>query len=121
MPYAVGGITMLGLVIGSIRSLVLDRGKKRVRRQALEKQRRKAIKRADSAPSHSWRKTEFEKMREVQDKADASRKYWSLVLSLSAFLILWLGGATVFTFSEKKQSWTYFEVRPLIPGRSHCT
>lgn len=30
-PFAIGGILMVGLVVGSIRSLVLERGKEKVR------------------------------------------------------------------------------------------
>ncbi|KAI1129388.1 hypothetical protein F5Y10DRAFT_238503 [Nemania abortiva] len=45
IPYALIGITTLGLVIGSIRSLMLDRGKKRLDARMLEKRRRRFVKR----------------------------------------------------------------------------
>lgn len=44
-PYAIGGIIILGLVIGSIRSLVLDRGKVKLGARMMEKERRRLIKR----------------------------------------------------------------------------
>ncbi|GAW26403.1 putative ion channel protein [Rosellinia necatrix] len=46
IPYALIGITTLGLVIGSIRSLMLDRGKSRLDARMLEKKRRRFVRRA---------------------------------------------------------------------------
>ncbi|KAI0433735.1 hypothetical protein F5Y09DRAFT_43035 [Xylaria sp. FL1042] len=45
IPYALIGITTLGLVIGSIRSLMLDRGKSRLDARVLEKKRRQFVRR----------------------------------------------------------------------------
>ncbi|KAI1184225.1 hypothetical protein F5B17DRAFT_433829 [Nemania serpens] len=45
IPYALIGIITLGLVIGSIRSLMLDRGKKRLDARMLEKKRRRFVER----------------------------------------------------------------------------
>ncbi|KAI0553803.1 hypothetical protein F4679DRAFT_382795 [Xylaria curta] len=45
IPYALIGITTLGLVIGSIRSLILDRGKSRMDARMLEKKRRRFVRR----------------------------------------------------------------------------
>ncbi|KAI0450958.1 hypothetical protein F5B21DRAFT_408258 [Xylaria acuta] len=45
IPYALIGITTLGLVIGSIRSLMLDRGKSRLDARMLEKKRRRFVRR----------------------------------------------------------------------------
>ncbi|KAI0204539.1 voltage-gated potassium channel [Astrocystis sublimbata] len=45
IPYALIGITTLGLVIGSIRSLMLDRGKSRLDARMLEKKRRRIVRR----------------------------------------------------------------------------
>lgn len=44
-PFAIGGIIILGLVIGSIRSLVLERGKVKMGARMVEKQRRRLLKR----------------------------------------------------------------------------
>ena len=48
-PFAIGGIIILGLVVGSIRSLVLDRGKKKMAARMTEKTRRRLIKRVAKA------------------------------------------------------------------------
>ncbi|KAL2069586.1 hypothetical protein VTL71DRAFT_14265 [Oculimacula yallundae] len=42
-PFAIGGIIILGLVIGSIRSLVLERGKVKMGARMVEKERRRLI------------------------------------------------------------------------------
>lgn len=42
-PYAMGGIVILGLVVGSIRSLVVDRGKKKLAARMTEKTRLKLV------------------------------------------------------------------------------
>lgn len=42
-PFALGGILILGLVVGSIRSLVLDRGKKKLAARMTEKTRRRVV------------------------------------------------------------------------------
>ena len=42
-PYAMGGIVILGLVVGSIRSLVVDRGKKKLAARMTEKTRHKLV------------------------------------------------------------------------------
>ncbi|KKY21340.1 putative potassium channel [Phaeomoniella chlamydospora] len=44
-PYAVGGIVILGLVVGSVRSLVLDRGKEKMDARNFEKTRKAVLKR----------------------------------------------------------------------------
>ncbi|KAF9465687.1 hypothetical protein BDZ94DRAFT_1214030, partial [Collybia nuda] len=109
IPYAACGITMIGLVIGSIRGLVLERGKTQVIRRTLGKQREKHIKNL-SGPDEAWKKQEFETMRHIEQRAERIRKYTPLGTSFFAFVVVWLGGALVFWFSENKlQSWTYFE------------
>jgi potassium channel subfamily K len=103
IPYAVGGIIMIGLVIGSVRSLFLERGKNKVRRRALVKERKKVFK--SSSPSCDWEQ-EFALMRGVQAAADRRRRYWGLGSSLLAFLVVWVGGAGVFMSAEE---WDYFD------------
>ena len=42
-PFAIGGIIILGLVVGSIRSLVLDRGKVKIGARIIERERRRLL------------------------------------------------------------------------------
>jgi potassium channel subfamily K len=46
-PFAIGGIIILGLVVGSIRSLVLDRGKKKMASRLTEKTRARLVKQVE--------------------------------------------------------------------------
>ncbi|KAK0477349.1 hypothetical protein IW261DRAFT_1551962 [Armillaria novae-zelandiae] len=105
MPYAVGGIMMIGLIVGSVRDLVLERGRARIERRALKSQRRKWCKTSNKEEE----KEEFEAMRKIERRADMSRKYVSLATSAAAFFFLWFMGALVFWFTESPQQWTYFD------------
>ncbi|KXT12299.1 hypothetical protein AC579_5648 [Pseudocercospora musae] len=128
-PFAIGGILMVGLVVGSIRSLVLERGKEKMAARITEKRRESAINNVDERTQTikiSWfaraefstdpslspaqrREEEFNVMRKVQAAADAERRYFSLSMSLLFAIILWLVGAVVFMECETEQRWTYFQ------------
>lgn len=136
-PYAIGGIVSLGLVVGSIRSMVLDRGKKKLSARMTEKTRKSILKRITAMkerssksgvrgldhgtvsrlaldPSSSRmsekerRRAEFDAMRAIQDLAATKRKWISLCISGGVFFLLWVIGALVFYKAEKNQGWTYF-------------
>jgi potassium channel subfamily K len=47
-PFAIGGIVILGLVVSSIRSLVLDRGKKKLSARMTENMRKKVVRQAEA-------------------------------------------------------------------------
>jgi potassium channel subfamily K len=117
-PFAIGGIVYLGLVVGSIRSLVLDRTKKKLGVRMTENVRRRVIKRVEMA-EHSRnpvskirgldkktskclaldphdhaedekkrREAEFYAMRAVQEMASKERKWISLFVSGLSWLFL---------------------------------
>ncbi len=52
-PFALGGIVILGLVVGSIRSLVLDRSKNKMSARMTEKMRRRVLERIQKAEKKS--------------------------------------------------------------------
>lgn len=128
-PYAIGGIVILGLVVGSIRSLVLERGKKKLGSRMVEKKRegmlKKMIKDEDVAKlipvsneKHAERvgmseierrKAEFHLMRKIQEQASVKQKWSALLLSVGAWFVLWFIGALVFYKAEVRQSWSYFQ------------
>ncbi|KAF6222885.1 hypothetical protein HO133_000936 [Letharia lupina] len=128
-PYAIGGIVILGLVIGSIRSLVLERGKKKLGSRLVEKKRELLLKRMIQKDKtdklnpiqskqqaeevgmseRERRQAEFELMREIQQQASTRQKWQALFISGSAWLLLWLIGAVVFYKAEHEQQWTYFQ------------
>ena len=128
-PFAIGGIIILGLVIGSIRSLVLERGKKKLGARMIEKKRQAYLKKlerkkkgrakitplseeqertSEGKTEKERREEEFNMMRKIQDEAMSSRRWTALAISATAWLFLWLVGAMVFWKAEKNQQWTYF-------------
>ncbi|KAI3321185.1 voltage-gated potassium channel [Xylariaceae sp. AK1471] len=136
IPYALIGITTLGLVIGSIRSLMLDRGKSRLDARMLEKKRRRFVRRLmrtekgkvlvpvtdhdadyypysesnDSKAELERRHKEFQLMRKIQDQASKRRRWAALGVSTGSWAVLWLVGAKIFQISEAPyQNWSYFD------------
>ncbi len=119
-PYAIGGIIILGLVIGSIRSLVLERGKVKLGARMVEKERRVILKKMQKKKAHilipinnedsalsressnnslterQRREEEFNLMRKVQERAATRRRWTSLAISASTWFALWFAGAAVF-------------------------
>lgn len=129
LPYAIGGIVILGLVIGSIRSLVLERGKKKLGSRMIEKKREAMLKnmhkKDDTArlmpvenkehadqigmTERERRRAEFHLMREIQDQASTRQKWMAFLISLTMWFVLWFVGAVVFWKAEHEQGWTYFQ------------
>lgn len=64
-PFAIGGIIILGLVIGSIRSLVLERGKVKLGARMVEKERQLLLKKIE--------KKKKKLLTPITDKPDSSR------------------------------------------------
>ncbi|KAF8862250.1 voltage-gated potassium channel [Acephala macrosclerotiorum] len=136
-PFAIGGIIILGLVIGSIRSLVLERGKIKMGARMVEKERESLLKKLEKRnkgsilqPIHDEKPTmsrqssqilqqtptsererrqqEFELMRKIQEQAHTKRRWTSLIISGTTWLLLWFVGAAVFELTEYGQNWSYF-------------
>jgi potassium channel subfamily K, other eukaryote len=119
-PYAIGGIIILGLVIGSIRSLVLERGKVKLGARMLEKERERLIRKVrrkkaallipvmgkksneseypelGGCTERERRQREFNLMRKVQENAAARERWASLAVSGTTWFFLWFAGAAVF-------------------------
>ena len=128
-PFSIFGIVILGLVIGSIRSLVLERGKIKLGARLVEKQREKAVRNmktkgekvkitplskpynmaSDGKTEKERRESEFNLMRKLQAHTATRRKWTSLLTSGCAWFTLWFIGALVFYKAERNQNWSYFE------------
>ncbi|KAJ5885091.1 hypothetical protein N7495_009601 [Penicillium taxi] len=129
-PYAIGGIVILGLIISSIRTLMLERGRQKVADVLIARTHRLLVKRASSehnhlrglvpdlthaekegneTSDHERQKREFITMRRIRQLANVQHKWLSLSISLVIWIVLWFMGAIVFWRSELHQSWTYFE------------
>lgn len=126
-PFAIGGIVIIGLVIGSIRTLVLERGKEKLSARITEKKREKTtntlhpenrkvrvgwfkrVEFPESASPTEKRRREFQIMRVVQDTAEEQRRWIALMISTTLALALWFVGAAVFKVAERNQQWSYFQ------------
>lgn len=129
-PYAVGGILVLGLIISSIRTLMLERGRQKMADALAARTRKFLVKEATSENNrlHSLvpdlpsgeqeiaemsprerRRREFITMRRIRQLATVQHKWISLIVSFLVWMAMWLIGAVVFWRSEQSQAWTYFE------------
>ncbi|KAF2034373.1 hypothetical protein EK21DRAFT_107994 [Setomelanomma holmii] len=126
-PYAIGGLIMVGLVIGSVRSLILEHGKQKLSARMVEVKRQKVLASIDN-DSHTIkvgpfetitfsqkglseaqrREQEFDVMRRIHELSERRRRYTALATSTIAAMLLWLLGAVVFMESEKPQGYSYF-------------
>ncbi|KAL1611439.1 hypothetical protein SLS59_000158 [Nothophoma quercina] len=126
-PYAIGGLVTVGLVIGSIRSLILEHGKQKMAARFTEIKRERVLASYNDKTKTiklGWfsqmeyfqkglsesqkREQEFRVMRKIQEHSERNRRYTSLAISSTAALLLWFLGALVFMYAEKPQGWTYF-------------
>ena len=117
--YATAGIVMIGLVAGSIGTLVLDRGaRKMFARRTVNARTRKLRDAAKEENTHEEKhahhvrlgneKAEFTLMREVQTEVARTQQLRMILISTIAIAMLWFLGAAVFWSTEKdSQSWTY--------------
>ncbi|KAF3390630.1 Outward-rectifier potassium channel TOK1 [Penicillium rolfsii] len=127
-PYAVGGIVILGLIISSIRTLMLEHGRQRIADLLTARTHKFLVKQALSEQNHRLvpnlhvdgdetnelsdrerQKREFITMRRVRQLATVQHKWISLIMSLVVWMALWLIGAVIFWRSEDHLHWTYFE------------
>ncbi|KAJ5220148.1 hypothetical protein N7468_009352 [Penicillium chermesinum] len=128
-PYAVGGIVILGLIISSIRTLMLEHGRQKIGSAIADMTRKLLVKEAlsdrnrfraivpdlrtdgneEDMTEREKQKREFITMRRVRQIASVQHKWVSLCVSLIVWMALWLIGAVVFWRSETHQPWTYFE------------
>ncbi|KAH7243821.1 hypothetical protein B0J15DRAFT_565141 [Fusarium solani] len=125
IPYALTGIITLGLVISSVRSLMLERGRRCVAARMDDRKRRKVIRtiirsgddkvlepsrqqfeishtQSNKAPANEFerRKAEFALMRKIQAKSSSHRRWVAMAISMFSWLVLWLVGAVVFEKAE---------------------
>jgi potassium channel subfamily K len=133
IPFSTAGIVSIGLVIGSIGTLVLDRGAKKMLARMTVDARTKKLRIASREvsmdpvtstqsqveptkviigehPHHihlANEKAEFTLMREVQADVSRSQHVRLFIIATVAIFMLWLLGALVFWSTEKAgQSWS---------------
>ncbi|KUJ18901.1 voltage-gated potassium channel [Mollisia scopiformis] len=123
IPYATSGIIMIGLVAGSIGSLVIDQAQKKMVSRLTVKQRellqadfdQEARNDQNHESEHIRERAEFNLMRRIQSRA-RSRQLWLLTgIAAVALVLLWFIGAVVFWKTESTPTsfqsapWSYFD------------
>ncbi|EAL92819.1 potassium channel family protein [Aspergillus fumigatus Af293] len=96
-PYAVGGILIPGLIVGSIRAQMLEKGRQKMAETVAERTRRFLVREA------------FQLMRRVRQIATLERKWISLATALTVWTMLWVLGAIAFWLPGQNEKLTYFE------------
>ncbi|EGU88706.1 hypothetical protein FOXB_00777 [Fusarium oxysporum f. sp. conglutinans Fo5176] len=135
LPFALAGIISLGLVISSVRNLILEHGSRCVGARIDDRKRGKIIRKmllngdnktfdpihedfqislARSTESRQSeferRKAEFQLMRRIQTKSSTHRRWVAMAISTFLWLLLWLVGACIFQKAEQAyQGWSYFD------------
>jgi len=124
-PYAIGGLLMVGLVIGSIRTLILEHGKQKMAARFMEVRREKVLSSINEESrtirlglfekiSFSQkglseiekREQEFRVMRRVLELSERRRRYTALAISTTAALLLWFMGVSVCVHTRAKHAYT---------------
>jgi len=135
IPFALAGIISLGLVISSVRVLILENARRCIRTRIDDMRRDKFIKkmilkgegytldpiyedlqipRGSSVQvqgrEFERRKTEFQLMRKIQARSSTRRRWVAMAISTFLWLSLWFIGACIFQKAEEaQQNWTYFD------------
>jgi potassium channel subfamily K, other eukaryote len=128
IPYAIAGIVMIGLVVGSIGALVLDKAQQKMGARMTVHERELLEAELDDPNSNEEggstspdykalprEKREFNLMRRIQSRASLKQRWTLLAISTLALIILWFIGAVIFWQTEstdisfQSPSWTYFE------------
>lgn len=126
-PYAIGGILTLALIIRSIHSLMVERGKSKLAARSTEKFRMFVATRLrkgqgtrygffflqarphnpDDSESQRQRH-EFHLMRAIHKAAAWQLRWVSFFTALLLWTTLWMLGALAFFMAEDRQHWSYF-------------
>lgn len=135
IPFALAGIISLGLVIGSVRNLIVENGSQRMKARIGKRRREKIVRKIsmdgstnalepihDEPQTHmavlygtrqsefERRRAEFHLMRRVQAESLTRRRWVAMTIATLLWLILWLLGALIFQKTEQSyQGWSYFD------------
>ena len=128
IPYAIAGIVMIGLVVGSIGALVLDKARQKMGARMTVRERKLLEAELDdpnssedggsTSPDYKAlprEKREFNLMRRVQSRASLKQRWTLFAISSLALILLWFIGAMIFWETEstaisfQSPGWSYFE------------
>ena len=113
IPYAIAGIVMIGLVVGSIGALVLDKVRQKMGARMTVREREMLEAELDDPNSNEdggsmsqeykalpREKPEFNLMRRVQSCASSKQSWMLLAISIIALVLLWFIGTVIFWETE---------------------
>jgi potassium channel subfamily K len=109
LPYAIGGILLIALLVVSVRKLLLD-GISRQTVHLIDASREhleKRLARTSEASSSLDDENTFNLVRRIPRDAQRRCSTMACAFSVIAAIILLLGGASIFNIAEKDQAWTY--------------
>ncbi|KFL60945.1 uncharacterized protein TERG_11882 [Trichophyton rubrum CBS 118892] len=124
-PFAVGGILTLGLVVMSIRSLMIERARTQLTARTTEKTRKLVTEQLQSGDikkrmlqslanqdnslsDKELQQEEFQLMHRIHKTCAWQLRWLSLLISAFAWAVLWLVGSVAFWLAERDAGWTYF-------------
>ncbi|EGD94542.1 potassium channel [Trichophyton tonsurans CBS 112818] len=124
-PFAVGGILTLGLVVMSIRSMMIERARTQLTARTTEKTRKLVteqlqsgdikkrmlqplVNQDNSLSDKELQQEEFQLMHRIHKTCAWQLRWLSLLISAFAWAILWLVGSVAFWLAERDAGWTYF-------------
>lgn len=99
------GVIIMGLIIATIRLVVLSSAGPSIFWHYVERRRVPLLKSLEEKNVHLTTEESFHQMRLLRTKVKINQTNFSLLLSITVFLLFWLVGAAIFHFTEE---WGYF-------------
>lgn len=99
------GVIIMGLIIATIRLVVLSSAGPSIFWHYVERRRVPLLKSLEERNVHLTTEESFRQMRLLRTKVKINQTNFSLLLSITIFLLFWLVGATIFHFTEE---WGFF-------------
>lgn len=107
IPFALIGTLMLGLIIASIRSMILSSSSETLTWNYAERNRKKEMRNLKDNVEEYNERDGFDKMREFHNKAESYKTWLHLFFSFMIFAAFLTLGALCFYLVE--EDWTYFD------------
>ncbi|CAI5759604.1 unnamed protein product [Candida verbasci] len=104
--FSLGGVLIMGLIVASLRSVILSSAAPAIFWNDLEKARIALIDKLERESIHLTPEEAFHKMRVLRRKVKRKHGNFSIAITLTIFMLFWLIGGFIF---HKIEKWTYFQ------------
>ncbi|CAX41959.1 outward-rectifier potassium channel, putative [Candida dubliniensis CD36] len=105
LVFSLGGVLIMGLIVATLRSVILSSAAPAIFWNDVEKARTALLAQLERENRELTSEESFHEMRVLRRKVKSRHKKVSLVLTITVFMIFWLIGALIFQRIEK---WSYF-------------